>query len=879
MKQANLQVPENGPGKDRFFLVMSLLAAVVSFVIYFITKAPTTSFWDCGEFIASSYILGIPHPPGYPMFILIGRFFTLLPLASDIAVRVNMISVLGATASVFAAFWLIVVIVNSHRIDRPTGLSRIGIGIGAFCGAIIMGFSYTFWSSAVEAEVYALSMLLMLLINLFAIFWVRNFDKPGNDRYLIIISFLLWLSLGIHMTTFIILIPVLGYLVYYDYIKNGLSRWPVWGAMTLFILYAVPVQILIARMFGIDISNYELESFIAIFIAATVFIAVKSWFAWSKKSKNPGIWITALYIMISAMIGFSSQLYIPIRAAEHPAINENNPSNWTRFKGFLERKQYQQESMLQRMFKRRASWENQLLNHPRFGLLYYFEKQYASPDSKITLIKGKDSEERGGLDIKLPMLYIIIIGFWGLYESIKRSPPEGILLFFTFILCTVGLAVYMNFSDGSFNTRIAPIPEVRDRDYFYTPGFMYFGIIIGLGIAYMLRLLGKIADRGRSEKGYIGWVFVISLVGALALAGNTVYANYAHNDRSGNYLPLDYARNILSSCGQNAVIFTNGDNDTFPLWFAQEVDKYRTDIRVVNLSLLNATWYIHQLKDQMNVPITLSDSEIDRLRPVRLAEYNTYLRIQDIMIQHIVTNIQKEGWKIPVYFAITVPDDNLMGLNDNLIMEGMAYRIVETKGQDRVDTEVGWRVFTNVDNFRGLEDISVEKDDNDRKLISNYMISMFKVAEAFVEKGSVDSAVQMARTAIEIQGDNPIWQSKAYLAKIYARAGYTDKIIELSTADEKGESIILAAAQDAIESKDYDTAITLLEASLKMYPSSFPSMNNLALLYHRIGEESKVDSILNLFRENNSGNERLLASTDRLVQLLKNTPTSAEGSQ
>ena len=223
MKQANLQVPENGPGKDKFFLVMSLLAAVVSFVIYFITKAPTTSFWDCGEFIASSYILGIPHPPGYPMFILIGRFFTLLPLASDIAVRVNMISVLGSTASVFAAFWLIVIIVNFHKKDRPAGLSRIGIGIGAFCGAIIMGFSYTFWSSAVEAEVYALSMLLMLLINLFAIFWIRDIDKPGNDRYLIIISFLLWLSLGIHMTTFIILIPVLGYLVYYDYIKTGLS--------------------------------------------------------------------------------------------------------------------------------------------------------------------------------------------------------------------------------------------------------------------------------------------------------------------------------------------------------------------------------------------------------------------------------------------------------------------------------------------------------------------------------------------------------------------------------------------------------------------------------------------------------------------------------
>lgn len=879
MKEAGLQVADFRPVKDRYLLSMSFLAAVVSFIIYFITKAPTTSFWDCGEFIASSYIMGIPHPPGYPMFIIIGRLFTLLPLSSSIAVRVNMISVLGSAAAVFTAFWLIVYIVYGRNAETAKGLSRIGTGIGAFCGAIIMGFSYTFWSSAVEAEVYALSMLLMLLINLCAVIWVRNFEKPGNDRYLILISFLLWLSLGIHMTTFIILIPVLAYLAYYDYIKNGLSRWPVWAAMALFILYAVPVQVLSLEIIGINISNYELESFITIFIVAFLLILVKTRYSLVAKAKNAGIWVTALYIMISAAVGLSSHIYIPIRAAEKPAINENNPSNWYRFKGFLERKQYQQQSMVERMFQRRGSWKNQFLNNPRFGLMYYFEKQYASPDTKLSLFESEDQDNKAGLDIKLPMLYIVIIGLWGLYESIKRSPPEGMLLLFTFLLCTVGLVIYMNFSDGTYNPRIAPIPEVRDRDYFYTPGFMYYGIIIGMGITYALQILGRMAESGRGDRKYLKPVFILSAAVALVLAANTVYANYSHNDRSGNYLPVDYAKNILSSCDQNGIIFTNGDNDTFPLWYIQEVEKFRTDVRVVNLSLLNATWYIHQLKDQMNVPITLTDAEIDDLRPVRLKEYNTYLRIQDLMIQHIVTNIQKGGWKIPVYFAITVPDENLMGLNDYLIMTGMTYKIAETKGHDRVDTGKSWAIFANRDNFRGVGDPSVDKDENDRKLVSNYMVSMFKVASAFADEGKLDSAIQMGKMAIEIQGNIPMWQSKAYLAKMYAEAGDTAEIIKLVSGDENGERILLGAAQSALDGGQGDAAILLLETAVYVFPSSFTSVNNLAVLYHRKGEESKIDSVLEVFRENNRGNERLLTSVDRLVEKLKNTPSPEKGSK
>lgn len=853
-------------------MFLSLAAAFASFIIYFLTKAPTTSFWDCGEFIASAYIMGIPHPPGYPMYIILGRLFSLLPIASDIAVRINILSVIGAAASVYVSFWLIVFVANGSSKENPSGmLSRIGIGIGAFSGAIIMGFSYTFWSSAVEAEVYSLSMLIMLLMNLLAFVWVRDYEKPGNDRKLILISFLLWLSLGIHMTTFIIIIPVLGYLIYYDYVKNNLARWPVWLALGLAILYAIPLQTSLLGFVGIDISNYELESFIVIFLSMFLIIAVKSWFARARKSKSARAWITALLIMAFAIIGFSPQLYIPIRAAKKPMINENDPSNWSRFKGFLERKQYQQQSMIERMFKRRGSWKNQLVSDRRFGLLYYFERQFASPDTKVTFWETNvNNGSSGGLSLKLPMLYIIIIGLWGIYESIKRGPPEGIFMLSAFLLCTIGLAVYMNFSDGTFNPRIAPIPEVRIRDYFYTPGFMYYGIIIGIGITLALKWLSSLLETGNKNQWYYRAAFIISAFGAVALSANTVYANYAQNDRSDNYLPVDYAKNILSSCKENGILFTNGDNDTFPLWYIQEVEGFRKDVRVVNLSLLNASWYIHQLKDQMSVPISMNYDDIENIRPVRLARYNKILRVQDLMVQEIVSNIQKDGWKIPVYFAITVSGGNRMGLDDNLVMEGMAFRITPTTGKDRVDTEIGMRIFGNPDNFRGMGDPKKNINENDLKLVSNYMVSMFKVAEALAREDKLDSAVEMAKTAINMQGDNPIWQSKVYLAKIYAQAGLLDSVAQLVLGDENGEKIYLAAGQDRIEAQDYETAINILQRSVSVYKSSFASLNNLAILYRKEGKEHMLDSLVNNFAEYNADNPQLMASLDQLKKKLEN---------
>jgi len=746
-----------------------------------------------------------------------------------------------------------------------------------------MGFSRTFWSNAVEAEVYTVSMFLMLAINYLAVYWGQSDPEEKNDNILILISYLAWFSLGVHMTTFIFMLPGVLYLIYIDYNETYLKRWPVWVVMAMFILYALPVQTEIFWLFGIDISAYELESFFAIFAAFFAIALIVTIIKKIRQSESYKAWALATTVMIAAVVGYSSQAYIPIRADEKPAINENAPYTWARFKGFLERKQYGQESMLRRMFKRRGSWVNQIISDPKFGLLNNLDSQYCSPDERITIFEARGgSQESSGADfsLSLSMIYILIIGLYGMFVSLRRSPPDGFLLVGLTLLCTLGMAVYMNFSDGSFNDLIAPIAEVRNRDYFYTPGFMYYGIIIGIGLA---ALIGRIGESMEKSVGFTRWLkvalFIGACLGSTAMAAQTLSSNLRVNDRRGNYLPVDYAKNILDSCDKDGIIFTNGDNDTFPLWYIQTVEHYRTDVKVVNLSLLNTSWYVHQLKEQMGVPIQMSDSAIDNLQPFRISGSDRVYRIQDQMVQQIIGANQADGWKTPIYFAITVPEENRLGLDDHLVMEGMAYRVVASSGDNRVNTAVGLRVFGNKANFRGVNDPSVVKDDNERRMILNYTLAVFQVADDYFSRGELDSAYQVARMGADMVGDDAPWQIKAYLAKILAAEGKFDEVLKLAQNTTGGENILLSASQELIKNSRIDEAEGLLRETLQKYPTSFTALNNLAAIFYQKGNDVEFDSLVTEFRKSNSGDSQILAMLDQIVKRLKSLPRQTEGTK
>ncbi len=736
--------------QDKISLFLSLFVFLVSLIVYLRTMAPTASFWDCGEFIACSYILGVPHPPGTPLFILIGRVFTLFPLFGEIAARVNFLSVLSSALAVWLCFLLIVKLVgywerrNDGDPSRESLWIRVGKYVGGVAGSLFLAFSVTFWSNAVEAEVYGASMFLMFLILYLGLLWMDRRGTSKGDRLLILIAYLGLLSTGIHMTIFLIMPAIFLLVVLVD--RGKLLDWRFWitGLVLALVMHSVTPFL--------------------IFMGTWLFLS----FIMMQFSSKRKAWALVFSVMLVGMVGYSTQLYIPIRSSLNPAIDENDPSDWQSFKAFLERKQYGAQSMIARMFYRRGSWTNQFGAKERMGFWGFFREQYT--------------------DIKFYRnLWIIpfLLGLLGIWEQIRRRKREGTVLLFLVLACTVGLILYMNFADG---TKPDPLSgeiihiEVRDRDYFFSPGFMFFALTIGLGISALLANLGRWLETKALDLARP----VVGILSVIMLALPIIPLNrglHSHNNRSGNYLPWDYAWNLLNSCDEDAILFTNGDNDTFPLWFLQNVEKIRQDVRVVNLSLINTHWYIKQMKHQWDVPISFTDKEIDRLGFTR-TEDGKILRIQDRMIDNIM---ETNNWKYPVYFAVTVAGENKIykgkPIDDHLRMEGMAYRVVKEEGKMMVDPEIMRDKLFRVFRFRGVSDPKVHKDENDNRLLANYTSCFLALSDTLKRAKQYDEAIRVAKKVSELLPED--WRPYAYLMQLYGESDQPqdsiDKVVEQAT--------------------------------------------------------------------------------------------------
>lgn len=800
--------------KDKTFLVFGIAAGLFSLVIYYLTKAPTLSFWDCGEFIACSKILGVPHPPGTPLYILIGRFFTLLPLPFGDAVKVNIISVTSSAATVFVAYWLIIRLIAGFKDEKLNIWRKLALSVGGFSGSLVIAFSSTFWDNAVEAEVYGLAMMLMLILCYMLLIWSNRIGQPSCGKYIVAVSYLSFLGIGIHMTTFLVVPVFVLYMAIKD--RSLLTDWRFW--LTWIILLMVTT---ILDIFLYGVAALVVVSGILVFTA----------------KKSPYMLRLVFALTLATVVGYSTHLYLPIRAQQKPAINENNPDDWQRFKSLLERKQYGQESMITRMFHRRGTWTNQFGAHPHMGFGGYFREQY----SKIWAA-----------------FLFFAIGIWGIYEAIRRERINGIWMLFLFLISSLGLVLYLNFSDG---TRGA-ILEVRNRDYFFTPGFMFFGLFIGVGITGLLSDL-SVWIKDRPVRKYL---FISALVVALLFPIHTLLANYFTHDRSRNFIPWDYAYNILISVDKGGVVFTNGDNDTFPLWYLQEVEKIRTDVKVVNLSLLNTPWYIHQLKDQMGVPISYSYEEIEKLRPIWLPDKEKVWKVQDQMVRHI---IQTNKWQIPIYFAVTVSTANKLGLDDHLIMEGMAYRIVPSKGENRIDLDLMWKRYMEECRFRGLNDPTMYKGENDNRLVANYVSGFLQLADTLKNAGRIDEAIEAARKGVDIYPDE--WRSRAYLAGLYVLAGQTDSIDSVVEGFESGniENIYINAARELLLKQKWEESKSLLYKALQYNPKSKMAFNNLMIVEDQINNYQAVDSLAEMWRQLHKNDPAALAELENLLRALE----------
>jgi tetratricopeptide (TPR) repeat protein len=774
--------------------------AVFAFCVYALTVQPAVPLWDCGEFIACSVILGVPHPPGTPLFVLIGRLFSLLPTAADIGLRVNLVSVFFGAVAVGLAYLTAARIQRSwfFRDTRFWGSEWI-IFMASFCGAVLFGFGNTVWTNSIEAEVYGITLFLFVLLIYLTIAWVDHARDPLGARLLLFAVFVAVLGLGVHMMVYLA-IPAL-WLTVFSVEPSYRRDWRMWvsAAVTMLVMvtgieaflwnvsywlglclwsFLAPVHYVrrlrvIAPLLWAPILFGLLQLVLPLTIfqngwdpldmAATIAILVVSLIGSALSDHTgsvPGVahWRLSAGLAALALGAFSLQLYIPVRSAQNPRIDENNPETWTRFKGFVERKQYGRESMVERMFRRRGEWANQLGRHPRMGFWSFFEKQYG-------LKSGPVDPANPSVERFLPQAFFLLLslGLLGIGYLSAVYWRIGLPLLLTVFLATVGLVVYMNFADGThYNPRAVDQAylEVRDRDYFFTTGFALFGLCVGLGVAAFLRIFLE-PDR----KMWRVVVAASSAVFLFAFPAKTLLANYEQNDRSRNFIAYDYAYNLLNSCDQNAVLFTNGDNDTFPVWCLQEAYRVRRDVRVINLSLANTDWYVHQIKDRIQAPFDATHDQISHMA------YDPRLgRVQDQVIDIV---LESNRWQAPVYFAVSVPEGNRVyrgkRLDSNLVTEGIAMRVVPEPVSDNINRELTLHRFRNVFMLRGVDDTTVHKDEAARRIADNYATSVMLVADSYRRAGQLDSALRAAGYASRLRPD--LAAPRLYLAQLAGENG------------------------------------------------------------------------------------------------------------
>lgn len=685
---------------NRLNLIFGWLTFFISATVYIMTIEPTASFWDCGEFISTAYKLLVGHPPGAPFFMIVGRFFTLFaPDTGSVAAMINVMSALASAFTIMFLFWTITHLARKIFISEeepPIWRTWAVMGSG-LVGALAYTFSDTFWFSAVEGEVYAMSSLFTAVVFWAILKWENVADKPFANRWLILIAYLMGLSIGVHLLN-LLAIPAIVMVYYFKKFEinrnNTIKALLISGVILGGILYGIiPGIVKVASWFELMFVNGFGLPFNsgAIFYTILLLVGVIAGI-WYTHKKRMVVLNTIVLAVTVIMIGYSSFAMIVIRSFANPPMDQNSPEDVFSLMSYLNREQYGDRPLffgqnfnspidrqasqaaegspvrikkdgeyktvyhkpeykfdektttaLPRMYSREARhvneykyWTNfkgrrvnvtddygrsKTISVPTLGenLLFLWRYQikymyfryfmwnfsgrqndmqgYRDSDfhkgNWITGIPFIDKSMYGDID-QLPDIYKnnkarnkyymlpLILGLVGLFFQYKRG-KEGkqsfwivMLLFF---LTGLAIVLYLN------QTPLQP----RERDYAYAGSFYAFAIWIGLGVLAIVDLLKRFVPGSISA-------ILATAVSLVLVPGIMASENWDDHSRSERYVARDLAHNYLNSCAEDAILFTNGDNDTFPLWYAQEVEGIRTDVRVCNLSYLQTDWYIDQMK-------------------------------------------------------------------------------------------------------------------------------------------------------------------------------------------------------------------------------------------------------------------------------------------
>ncbi len=720
---------------------------LIAAIVYLSTIEPTASFWDCPEFIATAFSLQVGHPPGAPLFMIMGRLFTMFAGSpAQVPVMVNILTALASAFTILFLFWTIthlarkIVGTEDAELTLPQLIAVLGAGA---VGALAYTFSDTFWFSAVEGEVYGTSSLFTALVFWCILKWENEADEKYANRWIIFISYLIGLSIGVHLLN-LLAIPAIVLVYYFRKYKTTQIGVVIAVAISMFLVAFVmfvfiPGVIILAQWFELLFVNGLGAPYnTGVVIYSLLLVAGLVWgvkYTMEKKKVLANTIILSFAVMI---IGYSSYALIVIRSSANPPMDQNNPDNAFSLLSYLNREQYGSKpvfygqyynapldsenpyskgsanyiekngryeisdykqspnydsrfmTIFPRMYdsnpehvKEYQTWANvkgtpiqvtnregepQKLMKPTFteNLTYFFAYQINWMYWRYFMwnFSGRQNDIQGNGDIlngnwitgfnfldsirigdqnHLPTalannrgknkyyMLPLILGLLGLFFQFNaglKGKKDFWVVMTLFIMTGLAILVYLNQE---------PL-QPRERDYAYAGSFYAFAIWIGLGVLSLYQLLNKVSPAKISAIA----ATTISLIAVPCLLANQ---NWDDHDRSGRFTARDFGRDYLESCAPNAIIFTNGDNDTFPLWYVQMVEGVRPDVRVCNLSYFQTDWYVDQMRrkayDSDPLPIKFDHNQyvqgtrdvvyvLDQIkRPVNLKEAMDFVRSDD----------------------------------------------------------------------------------------------------------------------------------------------------------------------------------------------------------------------------------------------------------
>ena len=790
----------------RLNTITGWLVAIIAAVVYFLTLEPTVSWWDCGEYISTAYKLQVGHPPGAPLFQMLGRFFSLFAGGdvTKVAMMVNVMSAICSALTIAFLFWTITMMARKVWMkegeDAPW-VNKIGVLLAGFVGAVAYTFTESFWFNAVEGEVYAMSSFFTAVTFWAILKWEQVADDPKSTRWIIFIAFLIGLSIGVHLLN-LLCVPAFVYVVYFKkWKKTSFGGFVVAGLVSVVLLwflnmFLVPQVINLAGKTELFFVNSLGAPFnVGAIVFFTVVIALIIFGLWFSAKKKHVIANTAILSLMFILIGYSSFFMLIIRANTNTPINENEPKEALSMLAYINRDQYgswpllygpyynapvsdwvdgnptyvkdkeagkyvitddnkrgkpelasEMKTFFPRMWSTQRGSHQQMyenyrknkngsitgenvrvrnylgetvnVSKPTFGqnLKFFIDYQCnwmywryfmwnfvgrqndiesqgeLSHGNWISGINAIDSARLGDqknipASLQNPgrttyYFLPLILGLIGLFWLLKKDWKQSWIIFLLFFMTGLAIVIYLNQTPN----------QPRERDYSYAGSFYAFAIWIGFGVIALIDWVNKLL-----KKESMVTVAAIGLICFLAVPCVLAANGWEEHNRSGKTSARDWARNYLAQLPPNSVIFTRGDNDTFPLWYVQEVEGFRTDVRVCNYMLSGGYWYVHQMGrkvyDSDPLPLTLTAKEYDNgVNESVLIEEEDYFKDKRVELKQIIDFIHNPkavkrypggSYNYIPCRSVKLTVDKEACLRNGIVPESMADRIV-----DEIDWEI-----------------------------------------------------------------------------------------------------------------------------------------------------------------------------------------------